>query len=108
MAGRKMSDKKPRLRFERQPNEQGRLARVCQGARGYQLWYGDLCIGSADALYGNWPQREITGYYWGCATIAALGIEMRNTAYEPVATMEEAKDQLRAYVEDCLKRAGLR
>lgn len=96
---------KPRLRFKRQSNEQG-LARVCQGLRSHELWYGDERVGGAYPLHGNWPLQEITGYYWSCPTLPDLGIEYRSTADHPVATMEGAKAALRTYVEECLKKAG--
>ena len=94
----------PRLRWRKQPNETG-LARIVQGPRGYDLWYGDRDLGSAHPLT-HWPDRyTIVGYYWSVGSDKDLGIAHRNTASAPVATMEEAKAACLAYIKECLKRA---
>lgn len=101
-----MSDAKPRLRFKRQPGEQG-LARVCQGPRGYELWYGDRHLGAAYHHTEGWGMR--TGkFYWAVGAYPELGIPHQNTHGEPVATMDEAKAALRAYVVKFLRAKGLR
>jgi hypothetical protein len=103
-----VSDTKPRLRFKREPMETG-LRAVGQGPRGYDLWYGDERLGSADEITQPFVRWMGTGrFYWHVGTFKELGIEHKNTAREPVETMEEAKAQLRTYVEECLKAKALR
>lgn len=102
-----MAQVKPRLRFKREPDEQG-LARVCQGPRGADLWYGGRDVGSVSPKKVGWGAGDYKGWYWCCPEIADLGIEHRNTSSAPVDTLEEAKAALRAHVEGCLKAKGLR
>ena len=89
-----------RLTWSRQPSETG-LARVCQGERGRILKINGSKVGYAGAAYKEWS-HIVAGYYW-YAGDDKLGIERRNTAHEPVSTLEEAQAQCEAHVRECLK-----
>lgn len=88
---------KPRLRWRREPNETG-LRAVGQGERGYDLMYGDECIGRARPLTRGWRTGP-SGYYWH----ARAGGLLRNTAGDPgYATVDEAKAACMAWVKERL------
>lgn len=91
---------KPRLRWRRESRETG-LRAVVQGERGYELWYGDERVASASP-YGRYRPEQ--GYYWSAPSNERLGIALKNTASQPVATIEEAKEQAMAYVRAALKK----
>jgi len=95
-----MSEKKPRLRFRKE-------APLPYSDRiGYELMYGDTRVGSASSLART--MFPAGGFYWSSPANETLGITLANTASRPLTTMEEAKAQLRAHVEACLKARGLR
>ena len=103
-----MGATKPRLRFRREAYETG-LASIGQGPRGFELWYGDERLGSADEIRTGPGMALGSGrFFWSVGTFKELGIEHRNTAATPVDSMEAAKSMLRAYVVRCLKDAYLR
>ena len=84
-----------RLSWKREPRETG-LRAVTQGERGYDLRYGGIEVARVRPL-----KRNGGGYYW-YARADELGVGFKNTAYEPVATVEEAKAQAFDYVKGCL------
>ena len=84
-----------RLTWRKEPDEQGRLARVCQGERGYDLRCDGRKIGHV---------RPVShGYYW-FACDDNLGIPLRNTCCTPVPDIETAKADCMAYVKGCMAR----
>lgn len=78
-----MSERKPRLRWRREPSEKG-LARICQGPRGYDLIHGDEIVIRARPLGRSGSQW----YWYGCG---------QNTHYKPVATEEAVKAEAMAF-----------
>ena len=85
-----------RLRWRRQGSERG-LARVCQGWRGYELWYGDCKI---VIVAGHGDRYSPTSFYWyGCD---------RNTLRDGVvfSTPEEAKTDAMAVAKKWVAKSG--
>ena len=94
---------KPRLTWRHQPDERG-LAHAAQATRGLDLYYGDslrrVQVASVRPLMPDFS-RQLTGWYW-YAREDSLDIARFNSAQNPVATMEEAKQEAEAYVRSCL------
>lgn len=99
MSGRGSEVVTPRLRFRRQKSERG-LARHMQGERGYDLMLGDERIGGVYPRYARFERNS--GYYW----YAHVGKESRNTASEPVPTIEQAKADCMAWVRERMKEVS--
>jgi hypothetical protein len=96
-----MTTPKPRLRFRLCPKETG-LRAIGAGPRGWDLLYGDLCIGGVSPIGGGWG-GPVTGWYW-VASEASVGVPWCNTCHTPSATPEEAKAACMAYVRECLSK----
>jgi hypothetical protein len=90
--------RKPTLHFRRVPREKG-LAAICQGERGYYLFYGDEKVATV-AVY-----QLFSTYYW-YARHDELGIPLKNTCVngDLYASIDDAKAACRAYVNQCLVR----
>jgi hypothetical protein len=93
-----MSEKKPRLRWKRNPRETG-LRAVGAGPRGWTLHDGQEEFACVNALGGDWS-RPFSGWYW--VAYSRPGIALRNTCDSPIHDPEEAKAEAMAYV-----KAGL-
>lgn len=93
--------KKPKGRWtwKREPRETG-LAGVFQSARerGWHLRWNGVRVGHVVATYKG-SRYEVAGYYW-YALASELGIPTKNTAYKPVATVEEAKAACLAWCQE--------
>lgn len=84
------------LTWRQEPRETG-LAGVVQGERGYDLCYGGEKIGSVRPCYEGFNRRK-RGYFW-YAHSEKLGVPLHNTSRSPVADIEVAKVECRAYVQ---------
>lgn len=89
-----------RLTWSKEPNAKG-LARVSQGPRGAVLKADGKPVASVSARRVGWG-REYSGWFWSCATDETLCISHRNTASDPVETIEEAKWDAENYIRKCL------
>ena len=77
------------VRWKLNPRQTG-LRAVGAGPRGYELHDGSIVLMWIQANGGGW-RRPQEGWYW-------YGLEA-NTSSTPVATIEEAKAQARAWYE---------
>lgn len=85
-----------RLTWRLEPKDPG-LAGVVQGERGYDLFYAGEHAGSVRPLSYGLERRKL-GYFWYAGS-DKLGVPYHNTSSTPVAEIEEAKAQCRAYVQ---------
>lgn len=86
-------------------SKEERSYRTCGRPRGLRLKADGAELGSVSSLHvgGYDPAHQHGGWYWVCASNAALGIAYRNTHKEPVADIDAAKAACEAYVRECLK-----
>jgi len=96
--------KAPRLTVRNQPIETG-LARVSQGPRGYDIYFGGKRVGSVSANSSGWHIYD--GWYWCTPSEPDLGIEYMNTHITRAPTKEQARDECLVYVRACLVLKGL-
>ncbi len=97
---------KPKLSWRKDKPLKG-LMRIGAGPRGFGLF--DLRgskeegsdLASVNAIRYN---HQTIGWYWSAAKNEKLGITYRNTHLTPVHTPEEAKEQAKAYIVECLAK----
>lgn len=89
-----------RFTWRREPHQPNRASWGRE--RGWELRYKRQTVGAVYPRYelGN---GMLSGWYWSSRN-QTLGIPLRNTASEPVATADEAKAACLAYVQEQLKR----
>ncbi len=96
---------RPRLSWKREPNETG-LARIGQGARGFDLRIGGVSVAEVRPLY-HYPKdggaRRLLGYTYS-ANDRHHGIKIRNTVKTGHCWREidDAKAACEKYVRECL------
>lgn len=89
-----------RLRWKRRPAPTG-LSRIGAPHSGWKLHDGEETFASVYPKGGGW-RCEQTGWYW---VAHGPGIELHNTAREPVATPDAARAAAMQYVKEQLARA---
>ena len=97
-----------RLTWRREARDKG-LARICQGYRGFELWYDGYHIGDATNLARTFSDRfDPKEFYWRVFINETLGLTYENTTRTPVASIEDAKEQCEDYVRKALGLAPKR
>ena len=85
-----------KLRWKREPAETG-LRAVGAAPRSYRYWDGVNDFATVSPNGGGW-RSEQKGWYWW----ARVGDAWNNTANNPVATVEEAKEAAVKWVKEHL------
>jgi hypothetical protein len=91
------------LRWKREPLQRG-LAGVCQGPRGWGLFWGPNDLASVRVLYKSGFGREQDGWYF-VARNDSLGVDIRNTCGERGLPPDVVREACAAYVLEALRAA---
>ena len=92
-----------KVRWKNKPKITG-LAAVCADPEGSDLHDGKTVFAYTNYISGKF--HDVQGWYWVSPSNNDLGIELRNSHLEPVATQQEAKDQAKAYIDSCLNQSN--